>query len=74
MSTGLDKPPIVPVAELSADELLDAWASHRNDLYGVMAAEEGMRRVYEHRARSSETVSALLSMRRLQPTPGPKQS
>jgi hypothetical protein len=39
-----------------------------------MAAEEGMRRVYEHRARSSETVSALLSMRRLQPTPGPKQS
>jgi hypothetical protein len=38
-----------------------------------MAAEEGMRRVYEHRARSPETISALLGMRKLQPTPGPQQ-
>lgn len=45
VSAWLDNTPVIPVAELTTDQLLDAWASHRNDTYGVMAAEEVMRRL-----------------------------
>jgi hypothetical protein len=74
MSTGLDKSIVVPVAELSADELLNVWANHRNDLYGVMAAEEGMRRLNEYRTRSTGSLSALLGVRQVLPTSSTKSS
>lgn len=49
VSVWLDNTPISPVTELTTDQLLDAWASHRNDTYGVMAAEEIMRRLWAER-------------------------
>lgn len=70
MSAWTDKTVECPVTELTADELLDAWASHRNDLYGVMAAEEGMRRLHEHRARSPGSLSGVLGVRQVLPASG----
>ena len=74
MSTGPDKPHYVPVRELAADELFEAWTGHRNDLYGVMAAEEIVKRIYEHRVSSPGQVSALLGVRKVLPPTGSKPS
>ena len=69
----LDNTPIHPVEELTPDELLDAWASHRNDTYGVMAAEEIMRRLYATRLSTAEAVSALFGLQWVQ-TPSRPES
>ena len=60
VSSWLDNTPVVPVAELSSDALLDTWASHRNDFYGIMAAEEFMRRMHAHRLRTGQGCFQLL--------------
>lgn len=70
----LDNTPVVPVTQLSADELLDAWASHRNDFYGIMAAEEIMKRLHEHRARAPGSLSAVLGVRQVLSPSGTQQS
>lgn len=70
----LDNTPVTPVAELSADELLDAWANHRNDFYGVMAAEEAMKRLHEYRARAPGSLSDVLRVRQVLPPSGTQQS
>lgn len=49
VSAWLDNTPVVPVGELTTDQLLEAWAGHRNDTYGVMVAEEVMRRLTAER-------------------------
>lgn len=49
MPSWTDKTVELPVAELTTDALLDTWASHRNDFYGFMAAEEVMRRLFKAR-------------------------
>jgi hypothetical protein len=74
VSPWLDNTPVIPVGELTPDELLDAWASHRNDTYGIMAAEEIMRRLYATRLSTAEAVSALFGLQRVQPPTGPEQS
>ena len=39
----------IPPAELTKDELLDTWMVNRNNVYGVVLAEEMMRRLYQAR-------------------------
>jgi hypothetical protein len=53
VSPWLDNTPIVPVEHLTQDELLDAWATNRNNTYGVMAAEEVMKRLTIERRKSN---------------------
>lgn len=62
-----------PVEELDINGLLDSWQAHRNDLRSVIAAEEVMRRLCEYRASSPGSLSAVLDLRRLQPSNGVEQ-
>jgi hypothetical protein len=74
VSPWLDNTPVVPVTELSSDALLDTWASHRNDFYGIMAAEEVLRRLYAHRLRTGQGLIQLLpDLQRLREANGTQQ-
>lgn len=44
-----DLPPVNILAERTQDELLDLWAANRNNLSGLLAADEVMRRFYAER-------------------------
>jgi hypothetical protein len=44
-----DPPPVNILAERTQDELLDMWAANRNNLTGLMAAEEIVRRIFLER-------------------------
>lgn len=44
-----DPPPVNILAERSQDDLLDLWAANRNNLSGLLAADEVMRRLYAER-------------------------
>ena len=74
MPSWLDKSTDLPVEDLDLNGLLDSWQVHRNDFRGVIAAEEVMRRLCEHRACSPGSLSAVLLLRRVQPTNGTQQS
>lgn len=45
MSAWLDNKPAPDVRTLSDAELLEQWRQNRNSLLGLIAAEEGMRRL-----------------------------
>ena len=53
VSPWLDNSPIIPVEHLTQDELLDTWGRNRNNTYGVMAAEEVMKRLTAQRKENS---------------------
>jgi len=48
-SSWLDPTPVPDVVTLNQDELLDVWAANRQNTLGRMAAEEGMKRLYNER-------------------------
>lgn len=44
-----DLPTVNLLAERTQNELLDLWAANRNNLSGLLAADEVMRRLYAER-------------------------
>lgn len=50
-----DPPPVNILADRSQDDLLDIWAANRNNLSGLLAADEVMRRLYAERRVKKET-------------------
>ena len=44
-----DPPPVNVLANRTEDELLAIWAANRNNLNGLMAAEEIVRRIFLER-------------------------
>lgn len=51
MTAWLDPTPPPDVRALTDAELLAQWRAHRNSLLGLIAAEEGMRRLERREAR-----------------------
>ena len=44
-----DPPPVNILADRSQDDLLDIWMANRNNLSGLLAADEVMRRLFAER-------------------------